>query len=75
MWNTEKLEWKEEDKERGQQCRQRWWVLIGFRGLFSIVSEDVTLSTEEAEARCETPLWCGQEIFVCAVSHTEKSGD
>lgn len=46
--------------------------LIEFGGLFSIVSEDVTLSTEEAEARmCDSAV----EIFVCAhVRHRKLGG-
>lgn len=63
-----------ESTRGGQRKRQKAKILrlIGFGGLLSIVSEDVTLSTEEAEA------WmCGSVVVVrrslsVAMSHREK---
>lgn len=46
--------------------------LIGFGGLFGIVFKDVTLSTEEAEARmCDPAVVSSVDLCLCPC-HTQR---
>lgn len=50
-------------QKRGTASQAEILRLIGFGGLFSIVSEDVALSTEEAEARmCDSAGVVGRSL-------------